>query len=304
MITAEGLTKHFAEVKAVENISFHIDRGEIVAFLGPNGAGKTTTMRLITGFLLPTSGRCRIKGIPIDQDPIAVKRLIGYLPEENPLYYDMKVYEYLEFIGEIRRVRNLKNRIKEVASRCGLETMMGKEIGTLSRGYKQRVGVAQAIIHNPDVLILDEPTEGLDPNQVVELRKLIRELGEEKTVMLSTHILSEAEATCKRVIIINRGEIVADGVMDEINYISKGGEQVSVEIVAEKSPKPVFEKIKEIKHIDLTAQTGKRYFFNITADKDIRELLFRTAVRQKWVILDMHRRTASLEDVFRELTKE
>ncbi|OPX18616.1 hypothetical protein BXT86_00190 [candidate division WOR-3 bacterium 4484_100] len=304
MIAVQGLTKDFGAVKAVKNISFQIDPGEIVAFLGPNGAGKTTTMRILTGFIPPTSGQCRIKDIPIDQDPIAIKRIIGYLPEDNPLYYDMKVYEYLDFIGEIRRISNPKARIQEVIGQCGLESVIGKEIGTLSRGYKQRVGVAQAIIHNPDILILDEPTEGLDPNQVVELRKLIRELGEEKTVMLSTHILSEAEATCKRVIIINRGELVADGAMDEINYISKGGEQISLEIIAEKSPEPVFEKIKEIKHLELTTHTGSRYFYNITADKDIRELLFKTAVKQKWTILDMHRRTASLEDVFRELTKE
>jgi len=309
MIEVENLSKYFGETKAVDGISFNIGKGEIVAFLGPNGAGKTTTMRMLTGFLPPTRGRCLIKGVDVFAEPTKTKQWIGYLPEDNPLYPDMKVYEYLEFIGEIREISNLKSRVREVGEICGLDNVLNKEIGVLSRGYRQRVGVAQAIIHNPDILILDEPTEGLDPNQVLELRNLIKELGKEKTVMLSTHILSEAEATCERVLIINKGKIVADGAKDEIETIARGGETITLEIFSEKEPKDALNKIPGIKEVreiskESVSEKGFRYRFEITAQNDIREEIFDTAVSKKWKIFELHRKSTSLEDLFRELTKE
>ncbi|MEO0123656.1 MAG: ATP-binding cassette domain-containing protein [candidate division WOR-3 bacterium] len=304
MIEVRDLSKHFGSTRAVDNISFNIGKGEIVAFLGPNGAGKTTTMRMLTGYLIPTSGKCLINGIDVNEEPIKTKELIGYLPEDNPLYPDMKVYEYLEFIGEIRHIENLRNRVNEVAEICGITEVLNKNIGTLSRGYRQRVGVAQAIIHNPDILILDEPTEGLDPNQVVELRNLIKELGKEKTVMLSTHILSEAEATCERVLIINRGKLVADGNKNEIRTMAKGGETITLELIAKQSPLKDLKRIAEIKEINEKKVEDNLYQYEIISEKDIRETIFDTAVNKGWKILDLHRKATSLEDIFRELTKE
>ncbi len=305
MVEVLGLTKEFGETKAVDDISFHIGRGEVVAFLGPNGAGKTTTMRMLTGYLLPTKGRCLINGLDVTEEPIRTKELIGYLPEDNPLYPDMKVNEYLQFIGEVRRIKALKGRVAEVAEVCGLKDVLNKEIGTLSRGYRQRVGVAQAMIHNPDILILDEPTEGLDPNQVMELRNLIKELGKEKTVMLSTHILSEAEATCERVLIINKGKIIADGSKAEIRTMAKGGETIDLELLAKSNPVAEIRKIDGIKEVieRKTEQIG-HYHYEILSTKDIRESLFDTAVKKNYKIIELHRKSTSLEDIFRELTKE
>ncbi len=304
MIEVQDLSKHFGSTKAVDEINFNIGKGEIVAFLGPNGAGKTTTMRMLTGYLMPTKGKCLINGIDVTAEPIKTKELIGYLPEDNPLYPDMKVYEYLEFIATIRKIKNSGDRVREVAEVCGVASVLHKEIGTLSRGYRQRVGVAQAIMHNPDILILDEPTEGLDPNQVVELRNLIKELGKEKTVMLSTHILSEAEATCERVLIINRGKLVADGNKSEIRAMAKGGETITLEIIARQSPLKDLKQIAEIKEINEKKAEGNFYQYEIVSEKDIRETIFDTAVNKGWKIIDLHRRATSLEDIFRELTKE
>lgn len=304
MIEVKDLSKYFGRTRAVDNISFNIGKGEIVAFLGPNGAGKTTTMRMLTGYLIPTKGKCLINGIDVTEEPIKTKLLIGYLPEDNPLYPDMKVYEYLEFIGEIRNTRNLRNRVSEVADICGITDVLSKDIGTLSRGYRQRVGVAQAIIHNPDILILDEPTEGLDPNQVIELRNLIKELGREKTVMLSTHILSEAEATCERVLIINKGKIVADGNKSEIRTMAKGGETITLELIAKQNPINDLKQIAEIKEINEIKIEDNLYQYEIISANDIREAIFDTAVNKGWKIRDLHRRATSLEDIFRELTKE
>jgi ABC-2 type transport system ATP-binding protein len=304
MIEIKNLSKFFGTTKAVDDITFNIGKGEIVAFLGPNGAGKTTTMRMITGFLPPTKGKCLINGLDVTEEPIRVKEMIGYLPEDNPLYPDMKVYEYLEFIGEIRRIKELKKRVSEVAEICGLKDVLNREIGVLSRGYRQRVGVAQAIIHNPDILILDEPTEGLDPNQVVELRNLIKELGKEKTVMLSTHILSEAEATCERVLIINKGKLVADGNKNEIRMMAKGGESISLEIYAKGNPINELNKIDGIKEVKETKIGENHYHYEVLSDRDVRELIFDTAVNKGWKIVELHRKSTSLEDIFRELTKE
>ncbi|MEO0106573.1 MAG: ATP-binding cassette domain-containing protein [candidate division WOR-3 bacterium] len=305
MIEVQGLTKEFGAIKAVDDISFHIGRGEIVAFLGPNGAGKTTTMRMLTGYLLPTKGKCTINGLDVTEEPLRTKKLIGYLPEDNPLYPDMKIYEYLNFVGEVRDIKNLKERVDEVAEICGIKDVLNKEIGTLSRGYRQRVGVAQAIIHNPDILILDEPTEGLDPNQVMELRNLIKELGKEKTVMLSTHILSEAEATCERVLIINKGKLIADGSKSEIRTMAKGGETIILELHAKSNPIDEIKKINGVKEVIEKKTEQKGHFqYEIISEGDVRELLFDTAVKQNCKIIELHRKSTSLEDIFRELTKE
>ncbi|MEO0095400.1 MAG: ATP-binding cassette domain-containing protein [candidate division WOR-3 bacterium] len=304
MIEVQNLSKFFGTTKAVDDISFSIGKGEIVAFLGPNGAGKTTTMRMLTGYFPPTHGKCFINGMDVAQEPIKTKALIGYLPEDNPLYPDMKVYEYLEFIGEIRNIKNLKNRVGEAAEICGVTDVLNKEIGTLSRGYRQRVGVAQAIIHNPDILILDEPTEGLDPNQVIELRNLIKELGKEKTVMLSTHILSEAEATCERVLIINKGKLIADGSKNEIRMMAKGGETIILEVITKQNPFDELKKIPSVKEVNEKKSEKGDYLYEILCDRDIREQIFETAVSNKWKIIELHRKSTSLEDIFRELTKE
>uniref|UniRef100_A0A7V1EHN3 ATP-binding cassette domain-containing protein n=1 Tax=candidate division WOR-3 bacterium TaxID=2052148 RepID=A0A7V1EHN3_UNCW3 len=304
MIEVKDLSKHFGLTRAVDDISFNIGKGEIVAFLGPNGAGKTTTMRMLTGYLIPTKGRCLINGIDVREEPIKTKELIGYLPEDNPLYPDMKVYEYLEFIGEIRKIKDLKKRVGEVAEICGVTNVMNKEIRTLSRGYRQRVGVAQAIVHNPDILILDEPTEGLDPNQVIELRNLIKELGKEKTVMLSTHILSEAEATCERVLIINKGKLVADGTKNEIRMMAKGGETIVLEVIAKQNPINELKQISGVKEVTERKSEDNHYQYELLSEKDVREIIFDTAVNKGWKIIDLHRRATSLEEIFRELTRE
>ncbi len=313
MVTVKGLTKHFGKTKAVNGISFNIEKGEIVAFLGPNGAGKTTTMRMLTGYLHPTAGSCRINDVEVTAEPDTIKGWIGYLPEDNPLYPDMKVYEYLEFVGQVRGITDLKGRMKEVSMRCGISDVIGKKISVLSRGYRQRVGVAQAILHDPDILILDEPTEGLDPNQVIELRQLIKELGKKKTIMLSTHILSEAEATCERVLILNQGELIADGTREEIDEFVKGGEAVTLEVFAGEDPRSFIEAVEQVKHVEMLEDTQEvargrrkytRYHYEILSHTDIREALFKLSVSRKWVLLDMHRKRISLENVFRQLTRK
>ncbi|MGN6477275.1 MAG: ATP-binding cassette domain-containing protein, partial [Flavipsychrobacter sp.] len=215
-ISVKGLTKIYGSQRAVDNIEFELKKGEIVGFLGPNGAGKSTTMKMITGYLPATSGDIRVCGLDIAEKPLDVKKVIGYLPESNPLYYDMYVREYLEFSAGIHQIKNAKARIEEMIELTGLTKEAHKKIGMLSKGYKQRVGLAQAMLHNPEVLILDEPTTGLDPNQIVEIRELITRIGKEKTVLLSTHIMQEVQAMCSRVMIINNGKIVADDSIDKI----------------------------------------------------------------------------------------
>jgi ABC-2 type transport system ATP-binding protein len=219
-IKASDLTRTYGAQKAVDNISFHLNKGEIVGFLGPNGAGKSTTMRMITGYLEPDSGSALVSGIDVSKDPIAAKKKLGYLPEANPLYYDMYVKEYLSFIAEVHAIPDKKNKIEQIIDTVGLRVESRKRTGQLSKGYKQRVGLAAALLHNPEVLILDEPTTGLDPNQIIEIRELIRQLGKDKTVLFSTHILQEVEAICDRVIIINKGKLVADSTVEELKRSS------------------------------------------------------------------------------------
>ncbi|MDD2889189.1 MAG: ATP-binding cassette domain-containing protein [bacterium] len=307
IIEVKNLTKSYGSFKAVDNISFEVGSGEIVGFLGPNGAGKTTTLRIVTGYFPPTVGTCKIMGFDIEKDPIPAKTKTGYIPENNPLYSEMKIMEYLAFIGQLRKVEKLNDRIKEVVAICGLKSVISKAIGELSKGYKQRVGLAQAIIHNPEILIMDEPTEGLDPNQIVEVRELIKTLGEKKTVIISTHRLSEVEATCKRVIIINRGKIIADAPKDEMHKLAAGKTIVELELKAPKDK--AMAAIKEmagVKNVKATSSQGETTQYEIETDPtiDMKETIFKTCVSNNWVIVGLQQKTASLEDIFRELTKE
>ena len=310
-IRIENLTKYYGQQAAVKNISFEIKTGEVVGFLGPNGAGKSTTMKMITTYLTPNNGKIYVNDVNADEDPISVRRKIGYLPEQNPLYNDMNVIDYLKYTAELQSVPKdkIKESVKKMVKVCGLEDVRHKDIGELSKGFKQRVGLAQAMIHNPAVLLLDEPTSGLDPNQILEIRKLIKDLGKEKTLMLSTHILQEVQATCDRVIIINNGEIVADGTTDSLQKRFQG--QLSIYIIVKKDPKfgkdkviSSFENVKSIEKVKLNSDDENTWHLDITANKgvDVREEIFRKAVSLDMVLLEMHQEETSLEDIFRKLT--
>jgi len=303
MIEIKNVTKTFDDLKAVDNISFHIKKGEIVGFLGPNGAGKTTTLRLITGFLHPDRGTIKIKDIDISEEPIKIKSFIGYLPENNPLYNDLYVYEYLDIIAKLRHLNKDEKarRIEEIVHTAGLQEIMGRIIGELSRGYRQRVGLAQAMLHNPDILLLDEPTSGLDPLQVVEMRKLIKSLAKEKTLIISTHILSEVEATCTRVLIINKGKIIADELKEDLSKLSKGQEWLKMEIKGERQR--VIDTVKKFGSPEIERENNGILAISLRTDRDVRESLFQSAVKNGLIILELHRKVASLEDVFKELTE-
>ncbi|OGS27425.1 MAG: hypothetical protein A2297_05830 [Elusimicrobia bacterium RIFOXYB2_FULL_48_7] len=309
MIQLENLTKYYGETHAVDSVSFEIPLGQIVGFLGPNGAGKTTTMRMLTGYLTPTSGTAKVLGLDIIENSLEVRKKIGYLPEMNPVYDDMTIPEYLEFVAEIRNIEKEKvtARIKEVVALCGLKDVIQKNIGELSRGYKQRVGFAAAIFHNPEVLILDEPTSGLDPNQARDVRELIKELKKEKTVILSTHILSEVQAICDRVLIINKGRIVADGTTKELASMVQGKELVHLEIKTTEDEKSVEEKLKSIPGCETAVSKGARdgkLGFEIGAAVDPREEIFNLAVKNKWTLVEMHKQSVTLEEIFRQLTSQ
>jgi len=304
-IVVENLTKKYGDQKAVDDISFEVKPGEVVGFLGPNGAGKSTTMRMITCYMAPTHGSIQVEGMMSDKDPEEIKKKIGYLPETNPLYSDMAIIDYLKFCAEIQGVEAglVNSRIRDMVDKCGLSFERHKKINELSKGYRQRVGLAQAMIHDPDVLILDEPTSGLDPNQIVEIRKLIKELGKEKTVILSSHILSEVEATCDRILIINRGKIVADGTSDTLRQQAQGQELISIKIDAEndKAKKALLglasvEKVNE--------DENKPDFFLVQSKPDLssRKDIFDLCVKNKWYLLEMTSIETKLEDVFREVT--
>jgi ABC-2 type transport system ATP-binding protein len=304
MIEVENLTKSFNKFMAVDDVSFEVGKGEVVGFLGPNGAGKTTTLRMIAGYFPPTRGRCMVGGHDIQEAAIEAKRQIGYLPENNPVYSEMKVMEYLEFLGALRDVPNLPSRISDVAESCKIRDVMSRNMGELSKGYRQRVGLAQAILHEPDILIMDEPTEGLDPNQVAQVRELIKELGKQKTVVISTHRLEEVEATCERILIINRGKIVADAKKDELHRLAEGKEVVSLQI---KGPEENVSKLigQELGITNVqTKSDGKITSLEIEAENDLREKIFDLCVSNNWKIIDMHRRVVSLENIFRELTSQ
>lgn len=306
MIQVTNLTKKYGATMAVDDVSFTVKTGEILGFLGPNGAGKTTTMKILTCFMPATQGSVTVDSLDVFDQSLEVRRKIGYLPESTPLYTDMNVTEYLSFVAGIRGINKsqLKTRLDAVVTVCGLTEVLRKEIGELSKGFKQRVGLAQAMIHNPDILILDEPTSGLDPNQIVEIRNLIKKLGEEKTVILSTHILPEVQATCDRVLIINRGKLVADGTPDELTSQFHGDEQIQLS-VAGTTPdllRSALTSLPGIAWLEVTA--GKEMLARITAERgtDLREPLFRCIVNQGWTLLELHRERTSLEQVFRQLT--
>lgn len=298
-IEVKNVFKYYGDQAALNDVSFKINSGEIVGFLGPNGAGKSTTMKIITCFIPKSSGQVKVCGIDVDEDSIEVRKKVGYLPEHNPLYLDMYVKEYLDFIGGIYKVPNRKERVKEMVSLVGLDKEQNKKIGALSKGYRQRVGLAQAIIHNPEVLILDEPTSGLDPNQLVDIRKLIQEIGKTKTVMLSTHIMQEVEAICDRVIIINEGKIVADDKTDKIQYkdLQKFTLFVEFDNIVSKN------QLKQIAGVSTVKQLENNQWL-IETNSDIRKEIASFAQKNQLLILTMRNEEKRLEDVFKELTKK
>jgi ABC-2 type transport system ATP-binding protein len=290
------LTKLYGEQKAVNNISFEINTGEIVGFLGPNGAGKSTTMKMLTCFIEPSSGTAQIGGNDIIEESMEVRKKVGYLPESNPLYFDMYVKEYLDFAAGVYKLANKKQRIDEMIEKTGLTREMRKKIGQLSKGYKQRVGLAQAMLHNPEVLILDEPTSGLDPNQLVEIRNLIKDLGKEKTVILSTHIMQEVEAMCSKVIIINKGNLVANDTVENIQKKRKSGQMVKF-----KTGTPL--KENHIGGIQIEKSDNGFYRATYSGAGDLRAEIFNYCVKNNLTLLHLEEELYKMEDVFKELTK-
>ncbi|MBI1932256.1 MAG: ATP-binding cassette domain-containing protein [Ignavibacteriales bacterium] len=306
-VTVSNLTKKYQTQRAVDNISFEVKTGEVLGFLGPNGAGKTTTMKIITGYMAPSEGDAKVNGISVLEEPEKVKKMIGYLPESNPLYHDMPVLEYLEFIAELQNVpkEKIKDRIAQMVKICGLNVEKHKKIGELSKGYKQRVGLAQALIHDPEILILDEPTTGLDPNQIVEIRNLIREIGREKTVILSTHILPEVEATCDRILIINDGKIVADGTSESLRKQAQGQEILKVGISEANDKNTVIKEMQNLSTVAMVDPLNESDFtFYVNSKKEVssKKEIFEMCVKNKWVLSELTPIETKLEDIFRDLT--
>ncbi len=299
-ISVQNISKLYGKQKALNGISFDVKSAEIVGFLGPNGAGKSTTMKILTCFIPQTSGKASVCGYDVNEESLEVRRNVGYLAESNPLYYDMFVREYLAFVAELHGLKNTDVRVKEIISMTGLEVEQKKKIGALSKGYKQRVGLAQALIHDPKVLILDEPTSGLDPIQLVEIRNVIKEIGKQKTVMLSTHIMQEVEAMCDRVIIINKGEIVADKPTQEMKETKGSRQLITVEFdkASSKSALLNIEGIREAVNIK-----GNVWQLTTSSSKDLRGDIFQFAVQNQLAVLTLQKEEQNLEDVFRELTK-
>lgn len=308
MIQVENLKKSFSGLQAVKNISFEMKKGEVVGFLGPNGAGKTTTMRILSGFLPATDGFCSVAGFDMSQNSYQARQKIGYLPESNPLYIDMEVTEYLHYMARLRQMprSNISAAIQKVSQRCGLEKISGRKLSEVSKGYRQRVGLAQSLIHEPEILILDEPTVGLDPNQIVEIRNLIQEIGEDHTVLLSTHILSEVEQTCERVIIINEGEIVGQGTPQELMSQTQGGHLYQTIIRGPKQD--IIQALQSLEGAqDVTSSKSEsdcHYFvLKSSSEDDQREKIFRLVVEHSWSLLELKKEDLSLEDVFKNLTQ-
>lgn len=297
-IEVTNLVKYYGEQAAVSDISFSVAKGEIVGFLGPNGAGKSTTMKIITGFIPASSGEVKVCGLPVDVDSLNTRQIIGYLPEHNPLYLDMYVKEYLEFVGKIYKVSNVRDRVSDMVKAVGLDVEQNKKIGALSKGYRQRVGLAQAIIHDPQVLILDEPTSGLDPNQLAEIRELIKTIGKQKTVMLSTHIMQEVEAICDRVVIINKGQIVADD-KAAILQVSTNSQTVYAEFEGTVS-KSILAKIKQVRKVE---QVGTGWLLEGNGEEDLRKVIAQYAQQSNILVLTLRTEEKTLEEVFKELTK-
>lgn len=305
-IIVENLTKVYGTQRAVDNISFKVHTGEVLGFLGPNGAGKTTTMKALTSYLLPNKGTIRLGDYSVTDQPEEVRKLIGYLPENNPLYNEMPVIDYLRFVAEIQGIdkSRIRERIAEMVRVCGLEGEKHKKIGELSKGYRQRVGLAQALIHDPEVLILDEPTSGLDPNQIIEIRDLIKAIGREKTVILSSHILAEVEATCDRILIINKGKIVADGTPENLRKKAQGQEmlKLTIEDADKNSITEALQKLHSIEWVNTVSGTTNRFEIQSKPNQSSRRDVFDLCVQQKWTLTEMTVVETKLEDIFHELT--
>jgi ABC-2 type transport system ATP-binding protein len=300
-ISVESVSKVFGTQRTLHNVSFVVNSGEIVGFIGPNGAGKSTLMKIICALMAPTSGEVKINGTRATRNAVEIRRLLGYLPENNPLYPDLYVQEFLQYVAGLYTLGNKSPaRVKEVIGLTGLEPEMHKKIGVLSKGYRQRVGLAQAIIHDPEILILDEPTTGLDPNQIVEIRNLISDLGKEKTVILSTHIMQEVEAICKRVIIINKGQIIANDLTGNISQHTGSESHTTIVEFREEIQPEILQDLQGI--ISFRQLRFGTWLIEAAGNSDIREELFRLAVKNNLVILSLHKKDRKLEDVFRELT--
>ena len=307
LLSLDRVSKRFNGVPAVDEVSFEVDRGQVVGFLGPNGAGKSTTMRMVTQYFDPDAGDIRLDGVPLAQAGRDAKRRIGYLPENNPLYPEMLVTEYLDFVARLRELHGTARRtaLDEAIAGTGLEPVVHRPIGELSKGFRQRVGLAAAILHRPDLLVLDEPTEGLDPNQRVEIRRLIGDLGRERTVILSTHILPEVQFTCSRLLIINRGRIVADGPVDELVSRAHQGARIGVEaagtdVAARLAALPGVARVESRGEED----GRQRLLVNTTGTEDLRPVIYEAARSAGWVLYELHLEAGSLEDLFRELTTD
>lgn len=310
MINVNGITKRYGDTVAVRDISFQVPAGQVLGFLGPNGAGKSTTMRVLTGYMPADEGTATIAGYDIFSQSLEVRKRIGYLPESAPLYLDMEVPDFLKFIARIRKIpgHKIQTALDRIVDLCGLGGMIHKKIGELSKGYRQRVGLAQAMIHDPDILVLDEPTSGLDPNQIVEIRELIKSIGKEKTVILSTHILPEVTATCDRILIIHEGELVADGTPDDL--VSQGSGDVTLyATIVNPSGSPVDELsvIPGVRDIQSSIPNGSddhsmRLVMRLTGNKDQAQEVFKFAVEKGWILSELHTESATLEDIFAKLT--
>ena len=301
-VEVKNLTKIFNQQKAVNNISFSVKKGEILGFLGPNGAGKSTTMKMATTYLPPTSGCVFINEIDVIKDPLSVRKIIGYLPEHNPLYLDMYIKEYLEFVASLHGIKGktLKSKIQDIIAMTGLELERRKKIGQLSKGYRQRVGLAQAMIHDPEVLILDEPTSGLDPNQIIEIRELIKDVSKHKTVIFSTHIMQEVQAMCDRVIIIDRGVIVADDKVENLKGRPSNQQLITVEFEVA----PDIDIFKNIEGISNLESEGNKIKIFVNPDMDIRSDIFKLATEKNLSLIGLHKEDTSLENIFQQLTKD
>ena len=301
-INVNHITRRYGDQLALDDVSFSVNSGEIVGFIGPNGAGKSTTMKIITGLLAADSGEVSINGLEVMKYPLDIRRMTGYLPENNPLYPEMYVREYLRYVARLYGIKKNKRILSDIIEKTGLIQEIRKKIGELSKGYRQRVGLAQALVHNPDILILDEPTSGLDPNQIIEIRNLISTLGKEKTVLLSTHIMQEVEAICDRVIIINDGKIVADEKSASITDRSgKTGQTIIVEFNKEINP----EELRNIEGVRNVKKSGTNtWLIQASAEEDIRPKIFEYAVQNHLQVLSLQRKERKLEDIFRDLTNQ
>ncbi len=307
MIAVENISKNFGVTKAVQDISFKVEKGDVLGFLGPNGAGKSTTMRILTCYISADSGTASVAGFNIHENPVEVRRKIGYLPENNPLYMDMGLLEYVKFIAQMRNIPKaaVRSRVEQVIGMCGLESELSKDVGELSKGFRQRLGLAQALVHDPEVLILDEPTIGLDPHQIIEIRNLIKAIGREKTIILSSHILPEVSATCDRVLIINKGKLVGSGTPQELASMSHGGQVIMAGIRGPQQEVLAglkgIDKLTDIKHLG-EADGIHRFELRSDSVEELSEEVFFMVARSGWSLTELYRKSINLEDVFLDLT--